>query len=334
MTTLDQRLYDWLIEPDAKRFERAFSAYFAIAYPAVWRHLSRLSGWDAADLDDLAQEVLQRFFDRVGRKRREASDAMAAALGQLRPLDLGPFHARQVIGWKGDAGAFRACAMGFHPGLAAESTGTEWKASVATLTGRGLLLQRQGYHLLGAARDAAQWHGEGDANPDPDAVPDCAEQLAADVLARGAAALAAERRCPGFMSFVECTHTTIGALPLLRVPTNGLLFEIALTAYLDECKRRTRRKRGGFAAVAHTSTATGAAAGSESGLHPIDALTLDFPADRDGEEFPAHTTPDRCGFPSGPVAEDPTQRYEDEEFLEKFYRYLRRPLDSAREACE
>src|SRR5262249_44148197 len=69
MRSLDHYLYAWLAESDEYRFERSFNDYFAVAFPAIVRYLVRISGWDSARLEDLAQEALLRFFDRVGRGR-------------------------------------------------------------------------------------------------------------------------------------------------------------------------------------------------------------------------------------------------------------------------
>jgi hypothetical protein len=63
MTTLNHRLYAWLLESDERRFEFAFKAYFDVAYPSVMRRLARLSRWDPVHLEELAQDALLRFSD-------------------------------------------------------------------------------------------------------------------------------------------------------------------------------------------------------------------------------------------------------------------------------
>src|SRR5580700_1679282 len=77
ITTLDRQLYAWLVESDERRFTLAFNVYFSVAFPAVVRFLARISRWDSARLEELAQDALLRFFDRVGRDRRLASDTVA-----------------------------------------------------------------------------------------------------------------------------------------------------------------------------------------------------------------------------------------------------------------
>jgi DNA-directed RNA polymerase specialized sigma24 family protein/DNA-binding CsgD family transcriptional regulator len=359
MTTLDQRLYAWLVQADERRFQSGFNAYFSVAFPAVLRHLARLSRWDSAQLEDLAQDALIKFFDRVGRRRRTASEAVAAALRRIRPLSLGPFHQRQVRAWTYDVASFRDAAMGFL--LLEGSEASSWKADVRALTDRIPLLQRQGGHLLHAVHlelrwkfdaehplraanemqekpavvDAAEKAADGDAELSCRPPRDDAEHLVKEVIARTAHALIAEEQHPGMLEFVGGTFTVVGTLPQLRVPTNGYLFEIAMTLYLDECKKRGRKKRGGTGfVVADEACATTAAESLTS--HPIDQLTLESEVDTDdvAERVAARPASDHSsvGFAAG--ATDPTNQYENEEFLEKFYIYLRKPLDMATAAYE
>jgi hypothetical protein len=110
-----------------------------------------------------------------------------------------------------------------------------------------------------------------------------------------------------------------------------------MTIYLDECKKRGRRKRGGSGLSA--SEGVGAKDPKESSpQHPIELITLDSPIESDAEECldedrsrPAN---DNSTTAFAVPANDPTRRYEDEELLEKFYEYLRRPVDEATEAYE
>lgn len=97
MTTLDHRLYAWLLEFDEGRFETAFRHYFAVAYPAVMGRMARLSNWDTSQLEELAQDALFKFFERVGRGRREASACVENALAVIRPLEIDCHHHQQVI---------------------------------------------------------------------------------------------------------------------------------------------------------------------------------------------------------------------------------------------
>jgi DNA-directed RNA polymerase specialized sigma24 family protein len=358
MTTLDHRLYAWLIECDERRFERAFNAYFSVAFPAVVRHLARLSRWDPAQLEELAQDALLKFFDRVGRGRREASETVRISLVRIRPLNPGAFHARQVSVWTKDVSSFRDAAMGFDPGPLEESRDTQWKASIRALADRIPLLQRQGCHLLHAVYVELHWSFDGedsrnsrreelDQQPFIDSLEgksddevgaagprDIAERLARELGARTARAQVAEERHPGVTQFVDATFTVVGAIPQLRVPTNGYLFEIAMTIYLDECKKRQRQKRGGG-----VSEEVQVAGNRQSPpQHPIELMTLDPAIEFDAEEplgedlaRPANDSSTRT---SVVPANDPTRQYEHEEFLEKFYQYLRRPVNEATEAYQ
>jgi DNA-directed RNA polymerase specialized sigma24 family protein len=211
MHSLDLRLYAWLAESDDRRFEHAFNEYFAVAFPAVVRYLARISHWDPARLEDLAQEALLRFFDRVGRARRAASRDVVSALARLRPPDPGSFRERQAQAWIRDVAALNDAAMNFH-NLAG---GAEAKAAIHGLVERVAMLQRQGEQQLHGARQPA------------------------------------EQQQPGMASFRDDLLLILEALPQLRVPTNSYLFQIAHSIYLDECKKHGRQKRGGAGLVGH-----------------------------------------------------------------------------------
>jgi DNA-directed RNA polymerase specialized sigma24 family protein len=144
MNALDHRLYAWLPEPDEKRFERAFSGFFELAFPAVVRYLARLSHWDPGRLEDVAQEALLRFFDRVGRRRRDAFRSVVSTLARLRGPDLGPFHERQVKSWCEDVSRFAAEVMNFR--ASADEAAT--KAAIQAFVERGDSLHRQAELLL------------------------------------------------------------------------------------------------------------------------------------------------------------------------------------------
>jgi len=360
MTTLDQQLYAWLAEADERRFERAFNAYFSVAFPAVVRRLSRLSHWDLAQLEELAQDTLLRFFEKVGRSRREASEAVRTALDGIRPLKLGSFHERQVNAWLKEVASFRDKVMG-RLGPIDESDDLEWKGAIHALAERIPPLQRQGCHLLHSVQLELHWN-LADEDPvqrtvraveEPSIIISLAEILEVDnetntpvpmaaielfareVIARTAQALAIEEQYPGVIQFVAGTYTVISAIPQLRVPTNGYLFQIAMTIYLDECKKRGRQKRGGSGTQA--SEEVSAAVATEVGLqHPVEVMTLDSGPEFEIEEGLDHglqrSAKDNSGTALAMAAIDPTRQYEDEEFLEKFYMYLRKPVDEATEA--
>jgi DNA-directed RNA polymerase specialized sigma24 family protein len=341
MTTLDHRLYAWLLESNERRFELAFKAYFDVAYPSVMRHLARLSHWDSVQLEELAQDALLRFFDKVGRNRREASDAVKASLAQVRPLNFGVFHERQVINWTGAVGSFRESAMGFQ---VPELDETEWKISIRTLAERIPVLQGHGGHLLHSMHLALRWTFDDIsvrlAEPDEPtqqwnedkeiaAGRNCENHLVEEMRTKTARAAVAEQDHPGAATFVQRTWAIVLALPRLRVPTNGYLFEIAGTIYLDECKKRGRQKRGGTGAMAAAESA------GDASNHSIERFALESLTGDDGEERFDDAAPVNSGNgvtrPSVPSM-DPTAHYENEDLFEKFYEYLRRPVDDAVEA--
>ena len=339
MTTLDQRLYAWLLESNERRFELAFAAYFEVAFPSVLRHLARLSRWDPVHLEELAQDALLRFFDKVGRNRREASESVKASSSQIRPLNFGAFHERQVSSWTREVESFRESAMGFRPPQADD---TLWKAAIRALADKIPALQGQGRHLLHSVHQALHWTIDDPvsataaptdaSNPDQwdddQGIAFCKNcvQLVEEMRTITARAAAAERDHPGMTPFTHGSSVIIRLLPHLRVPTNGYLFDIAGTIYLDECKKRGRQKRGGTGATA------GAECADDASSHPIERFALEsFVAD-DGEErfdeaVPARTANGISGANTPSV--DPTSQYENEDLFEKFYDYLRRPLDDA-----
>jgi DNA-directed RNA polymerase specialized sigma24 family protein len=357
MSTLDHRLYAWLVEVDERRFERAFSAYFSLAFPAVIRHLARISRWDAEQLEELAQDALLKFFDRVGRGRREAAGAVKDALSRVRPLNLGPLHQRQVGSWTAGVASFRDAAMAFRPMQVEESGDDKWKSTVRALADRVPLLQGQGYRLLRALSLALDWILEaenqveftraqsaqypaiesnvkpslGDETVIDAEAKNSAELLASEVNARTARALAAEEQHPGVLQFVVGTSTVVCTLPRLRIPTNSYLFEIAMSVFLDECKKRGRRKRGG-AGTPDVSTA----GGENMQQHPLDLLTPESNMEIEGEQYVEDRDPISVGANLSTALSvpsiDPTRQYEDEEFMERFHQYLRRPVDEAAEA--
>jgi len=355
MTTLDRRLYAWLSESDDRRFERAFNAYFSVAFPAVVRHLARLSQWDAADLEDLAQDALLRFFDRVGRARRQASETIGMALTRIRPLDLGPLHKRQVTTWTGELASFRTAAMGFRLPEAEAEDDSAWKVSIRALTDRIPGLRRQGFHLLNAVRLELRWvldvseeasglpapmapsatvNGEDSTGMEPDderqvAARAFAEQLANEVSAGTPRAREAATEHRELLPFVEDTSSATEAVPRLRVPTNGYLFEMALTLYLDQCKSRGRKKRGGTGAKSSDAG---------SAQHPLDAQPIEagieYGGEYDGAEPESGGLTAQASESALAPSVDPTRQLEEAEFLEKFHQYLRRPVDEAMSAYQ
>lgn len=331
MSGLDYRLYEWLTEPDEQRFERAFKAYFLVAFPAVVRHLAQLSHWDAGELEDLAQEALLKFFARAGPGRREAAQAVASALPRIRPLSLGALHERQVTLWTSRVAAFKEAAMSFRVAGPGESASDGWKAVVRDLADRSLHLQAQGCRLLGDVECSLRVRGiELDEAPRADAAAlrDRAQRFAVQMAACTGGALAAERHCPAVRAFCADVYAVSEAIPRMRFPTNSFLFEIAASTYFDESKKRRRQKRGGLSPVVTADYLRDA----QQADH-LEHRAVDFEshvAGYDEADDPV-TGPIAAGnlAPLAVPAIDPAQRCEDEDLFEKFYLYLREPLDDA-----
>jgi len=290
MNTLDQRLHAWLLEPEEQRFEQAFNAYYGVAYPAVLRRLARLSGWDRAQLEELAQDVLLKFFERVGRGRRESSRLVADAAAVIRALGMSDRHG-QLNEWLRDVEAFRIAATGFRWPCAAESGDSAAKHAIRSLAELIAPLQVRGRQLIDDLRAVAE-------------------------------------RLPAAAQFIEQAVLVIEAMPRLRVPSNAYLFDIAQSMYLDECKKRGRHKRGGRVSSAERGGFRGHGDGAVA--RSIEELALETEAGLDAEEFSA--TPLDLSRASEPLASDPTRRYEDAEFLARFYEHLRMPVEEATDA--
>jgi DNA-directed RNA polymerase specialized sigma24 family protein len=324
ITTLDRQLYAWLVETDERRFTLAFNVYFSVAFPAVVRFLARISRWDSTRLEELAQDALLRFFDRVGRDRRNASDTVGAELKLISPLNkMGSFHARQVKCWIEDVSAFRAAAMSFtlpRVGQTAEAEAeAEWKSQIRSLADRTLLIQGQGWYLLDSTLRELGWSA------------DDADQAVGEMVARTARAAVVEDHYPGASLFVKHTLNVVNMIPRLRVPTNGYLFDIATTVYLDECKKRGRLKRGGSGDRRLDCRMPEGDADSLR-QHPVEFATSVSTVAIDGEEC----FDEACLsiISDNAAVSDPTLQYEDEEYFAKFYEYLHRPVSDAARAYE
>jgi DNA-directed RNA polymerase specialized sigma24 family protein len=284
VTRLDEMLYAWLTEPDDRKFDRAFEEYHDEAFAGLVRYLARRSSSPALDFEQIAADALLRFFFRVGRERREASDLISNALTQIHPLDLGSFHVREVRCWTAEVGSFRETSMTFK--VTQQEGRRNWMAEIQALAEKIPPLQRQGGHVLESVRAAISPAYEG----------------------------AAHERAT---LFVEFTVTIVESLPLLRVPTNGYLFDIAQSLYLDECKSRVRLKRGG----------------PDTG-HPLTRIEPDDEESSNEYSDQIAAAPMQIVFASdlADAAVDPESDLAGEDFCEKFYAYLRRPLDLAEEA--
>ncbi len=338
ITTLDHRLYAWLVQPDDKKFELAFSAYFALAFPAVVRHLMRISRWDANQLEELAQDALLKFFERVGRDRRVASVAVDQALLHIQPLNCGAFHGRQVVGWSKDVTSFRDASLAFQICESDSPQDSDWKQIVRSLSEQIPGLQRQGCHIVYAIRVDLSWDTreiDDQSGTTIASIRAFAESLATECTAKTERAQLADEKHPGLDYFVDSASSIIENLPRLRVPTNAFLFEIAMNVYLDECKKRGRQKRGG----GDNSFSERPAATQEIDnalQHPMDMINLGVEDSQD--EIPidgiARSSLGEAQASCLAASVDPTIRYEDEDLFEKFYVYLRKPLTDAIEAYQ
>jgi len=342
ITTLDRQLYAWLVESDERRFTLAFNVYFSVAFPAVVRFLARISRWDSAHLEELAQDALLRFFDRVGRDRREASDTVAVALKLISPLNkMGSFHVRQVNCWIEEVSAFRAAAITFTlPQIdQAAEVEAEWKSQIRSLAAKSLVIQRQGWYLLDSTLRELGWSADDACSkesahegfgprPFSDGVVD---RAAGEMVAKTARVAVVEEHYPGASLFVKHTLNVVNMIPRLRVPTNGYLFDIATTVYLDECKKRGRLKRGGSGDRILDCRMS---EGGDDSLphHPVELATLDSKVAIDGEECFDEAFPTILG--DNAAVSDPTLQYEHEEYFAKFYEYLHKPVSDATRAYE
>jgi DNA-directed RNA polymerase specialized sigma24 family protein len=333
-TRLDLMLYAWLAEPDNQKFERAFKKYHDEAFIGLVRYLARRSSSLELDFEQIAVDALLKFFSRVGRGRREASEAIVRSLPHVQGLDLSPFHLRQVRRWAADIGAFRERSMTFTLSQQDETDGREWKAEIHSLAEKIPPLQRQGCLVLDPLCTEGAPAADG-------AVSDHAEEgpfdfapiraFAARLQSDAQAGSAVELRHPGALRFVDGTWTVITVLPQLRVPTNGYLFDIAQNLYLDECKARNRQKRGG--AGSSVAEYGDAADPGDAAAHPLARISLD---EENSPQEPIDAG-ESAGLTAmaliGTVAvADPESDRIGEEFCQKFYAYLRRPLDAAEDA--
>ena len=209
ITTLDHRLYAWLVQPDNKRFELAFNSYFSLAFPAVVRHLARISRWDVNQLEDLAQDALLKFFERVGRDRRLASQAVDHELRTFRPLNFGPFHTRHVIGWSKDVTSFRDASLGFQLGGPKNPEDFDWREAIRSLSAQIPVLQRQGCHIVYTVRVDLAWDAQkidSQTSATIAAIQAFAESVAREVKTPTERAQVACQKHPGVEQFLE-VHT-------------------------------------------------------------------------------------------------------------------------------
>jgi len=240
-----------------------------------------------------------------------------------------------VCGWAKSVGDFAGDAMQFVAQVNGFAADSDWKSGLRRVSDRAPPLQRQGCHFLQTAqhqmpeleKTTAPWSvseqavqsdaGSAD-EVDLEDLRGFWQRLEDATRNQTFMGTHAEERSPGILRFVHNTFLITEAIPDLRIPTNGFLFEIALSLYLDECKSRGRKKRGG------NGVSTDFNSGCER--HPLEAdEDLESVSGLGNEEDRAET--DLPTQVSGPELS-----YEDEEFLEKFYAYLHRPVELAESA--
>lgn len=325
MTTLDERLYAWLCEPDDRRFTLAFNSYFLVAFPAVIRHLARFAPADPALLEEIAQDSLLKFFEHIGQGRREASRAIEEALGEIRPVSLGSLHEGQVCAWRADVDSYRRSTMGFRLAPGASDAALAWKNTIRELTLQIPTLQRQGWQLIDAVRIALQWHELDDA-----------DAFTRAVMHSAPSANTVEIRLPGTTQLVYRAVTIIRAIPRLQVPTNGYLFEISYTIYLDDYRKRRRHKRGGPGSRSGDDVVYRDSGGART-LHPLEDQRLEDAMDEAeaADLVPSSGSPGTRFTPDNDsTASDPIRRLEDQQYFERFYSYLRAPVAAAEAAYD
>ena len=360
MKSLDALLYRWVGEADDSLAETAFRTYYSAAFPLLVRHVRHRTGWDSASAEDIAQEALIRFFERIGGGRRDAIAVVRTEAGRLTDSDPSLIPTRLIAHWAGDVTALTSLVVAFRfPGGDATPDGY-CRRFVEELSTRITSLQRTGLRLLDSMPPPAAryWAGCGeDESLCPAAVPGSieepsgAEDATCEVVEfsreRGRSpspgnsnAGATERPDPGNGALAQSVRTIVETLPRLRMPTNSYLFEITTSTFLDEIKRRKRKKRGGL--PTDLSCVAGDDAHGECGAtgHPLKAPPDDSQTDTDADCWDAQPCFSERQDHSPNVtlmlapSVDPVMRYESEDFLRRFYEHLRVPVARAVNALE
>lgn len=360
MNTLDRLLYRWVGEADELRAETAFRTYYSAAFPLLVRHVQHRTGWDSASAEDIAQEALVRFFERIGRRRRDAIAIVRTAAARLVDRDAGPLATGLIVGWAGNVDALASSVADFCLPLGDASPDEYCRVLVGELSTRIASLQGIGLRLLYSMRrpvlqctaDACDDESETPAivagtidelaptEVDASETVGFARELARSLSTDTSHARAAERRDPGIAATAQAVLTIIETLPRLRMPTNSYLIEITTSTFLDEIKRRNRRKRGGMATEPVCAADDDAHGEHGSCGHPLEAMPKDPQTESDGDSWCAQHCPSECrDHPRTATvmlapSVDPFMRYESEEFLGRFYEYLRAPVARAVRALE
>lgn len=356
MKTLDALLYRWVGESDESRVETAFRAYYSTAFPSLVRHVRHRTGWDSASAEDIAQDALLRFFERVGRGRRQAIVLLRSAAAQLTSPEPGAVHTPRTTHWATDVIAFADSVINLHLTPGNPILDDRLRSVAGECSARIEALQRCGWRLLEetirqlpacpdgcGAKDAESFEqflaaaGDGgSAEFAEDERVRFAKRLAHAASLGASGQIRAEECRPGLARFVDAALMIIETLPRVRVPTNGYLFEIATTTLLDEIKKRRTKKRGGPPGAA-TECPPGIWGARYWAPHPLEAVSDEPRALPEEMACSAGQPPaERRPLPGSETASrvDPVVRYESEEFLNRFYEYLRSPVARAADALE
>jgi hypothetical protein len=290
---LDALLYAWLSEPDELRAEQHFTRYFQTAFPGMCRFVRSL-GADAATAEDVSQQALIKLFAHLGFERRRADVRLREALSALAPLAFGALHVQLVQTWRAQVGGFREAAVRFRmpravqqPCAPAAELRDEINSRVEPLRRQGMNFLREVRERVGSSlnalidsessvlgiahvatrprqsqsRDAA---GEGTADAVDVEVGGFVAALLRHADSRDGSQVDTELGCPGVVGFVNCTRTVCESLPLLAIPSNGLLYTIARRQFVDSL--RTKRPQG---------TELTASVGDEATRSVLDDLDLE-----------------------------------------------------------
>lgn len=352
MKTLDALLFQWVGEADESRAEIAFRAYYSTAFPALARHVQYRTGWDPATAEDIAQEALLRFFERTGRGRREAIALVISTASRLADAGRGVPHSREIARWASEVETF----ANYIAALRLPSD-THSSAAAMDVWTRIVSLQKTGWHLINDLKRKLQCNSRECDEPEDDSLavfPTAVEQMDAADLSVGdirafvaklvhehshdaSGAVLTEHLQPGIGRLAESVLVLIDTLPRVRLPTNGFLFDIATTLFLDEIKRRRRKKRGGEQGLAPAREA------AQSCADDMSPFAVDIVRDEPRTDLEHGIWLDRCPAPLGPtcsatdtapLAADPAVRFESEQFLLRFYEFLRSPVARAVRALE
>jgi DNA-directed RNA polymerase specialized sigma24 family protein len=308
---------------------------------------------DLADLEELASDTLLKFFKEIGHGRREGSIQLKQALLQIVPLDLGPFHRRQVTGWRTEVSSYWEETIRFRlPQMSDHSEG-EGKTRISALTARIKPLQKQGCRILDTVRSRLAGNTDEDKPTDLfltqidehiSAILQFVHSLNKEIQAKTAYAMSIEEQYPGISKFFDRTGVVIETLPKLRVPTNGLLFTIAANKHVDRCRASgiVRRKNSSLRLL-DTNEVADADATSAGSQHLLYRLGSDDLAEIDGEAHNNEWLTARISTSSAPGPEevdaDPGLQLQNaeteslgQELFDRFHAFLREPVEEAEEA--